>query len=231
MKFGPISITRNQPTNQGKMDNKETLENTTSTARSLLISFITDEILNEKATITINHRKKMLRDDAVAMVTKIVNISIRSLGWHLNTDDEDIKNFVNFNLTNLMELNSKLIMYSIDDIVEGMSDGESFGWAVGETVYGMNDQFKGKKVITSMKLRPIDEIIPKADVHGNLEGIAQVGEKGEIKIPAGKMYGKNFLYVYPTLKYGVYTGQSELDAVYRETRTKDIINKFWAIAL
>jgi phage gp29-like protein len=106
-----------------------------------------------------------------------------------------------------------------------------YGFSVSEIVYRMIDEgkFRGKIGIRKLKGLDPEQIEFRTDKFGNLKQVLQ--DTGELDQKPIKLPIERLLIYSNDKEFGNYYGASRLRAVYKHWFIKDVVTKFWNIAL
>lgn len=170
---------------------------------------------------------RMRIDDQVKACMSLKKNAVLQSGWFIepasdSTQDEEIAQFVEFNLNNLkgtFSNNLKEIMTALD-----------FGYSITEKVWKVAEQgdFTGKWVYQALKTKEPHNFLFATDKYDNIlkDGIINqtLGNQERLQI------SKFVIYSYDK-EFGNPYGRSDLRAAYRNWWSKDNILKFWNIFL
>lgn len=153
---------------------------------------------------------EMMLDDKISQVFRIIDSSVMSLRYDLESDNQAAADFVKENL--------EKIQY--DSWIEDLLEARRKGYQVSEKIWEIKG---GKYYLERMKYVPQDMIDFSVDKFGNLETVNFNG------IPQDK--GMFHVFTYPRVKAGNYYGQSDLRSIYREYYSKKILKQYRNIGL
>lgn len=178
--------------------------------------------------IGIDVYKKMMQDAEIRAAFNLIKFSTLSRDWKIihSEDEEKSEEIV------------KYLRYTFDHMDGRLDGGLSslllalpYGFSVCEIVYKIIEEgeFSGKIGIKRLKGLDSEYIKFKCDKYGNLKQVLQesssFGTKA-IKLPIDR------LIIYTNEKeFGNYYGTSRLRSIYKNWFIKDVITKFWNIAL
>ena len=161
------------------------------------------------------------QDDQVYAALNLKKHIILNAGWEIESEDEDVKEFIvkalNEYMDDTFENKLKQILSALD-----------YGFSVTEKISEIVDTEDGKKVVfTKLKTRAPHSWEIRTDLQGNLLELAQYTDGQDAIIPPEKV----ILYSYQKEFDNMY-GQSDINkGVYTAWWSKTNIIKFWNIAL
>lgn len=178
--------------------------------------------------IGIETYKSMMKDAEIKAAFSLIKFATLSRDWKVvysekAKDSEKIVKYLRYCFDHMDgRLSGSLtnLLYAIP-----------YGFAVSEIVYKLiqEGEFTGKVGIRKIKGLDPEAINFKTDKYGNLKEVLQEAQEfgaDPIKLPL------NRLIVYTNEKeFGNYYGNSRLRSIYKNWFIKDIVTKFWNIAL
>lgn len=181
--------------------------------------------------IAIATYKKMTQDAEVKAGLSLIRFAALSRDYDIiwpnkekdsKEADDDVIDFLKFNFEN----------------VEGRMEGAlanvltaiPYGFSVTERVFKIADDGKWQNKIVLKRLKGLDpETIEfKVDKYGNLIGVMQSTNEPENKV---ELNIENLIIYVNDPEFGNWYGNSRLRSVYKNWFIKDVLTKFWNIAL
>lgn len=165
---------------------------------------------------------EMRQDEQIAAVLSLKKFFILNGDWIIKSEDDDVKEFVEYSLKNLTEDRFENYLYNILSALD-------FGFSLSEKIWArVNVASYGEKIILrSLKTRAPHSFELHTDNYGNISAIKQ--DQGGVwtEIP----YDKFIHYTYQEEFDNPY-GQSELNVgIYRAWWSKNALIKMWNVAL
>lgn len=167
----------------------------------------------------------MREDDQISSALTLKKLIVLSSGWMIETEDDDIRDFIEYNLN-----------YCLDDLFDKklfqILSAIDYGFSVSEKIYNWIDYNGKKKIgITSIKTRAPHTFEFYQTPQGDIEYMLQhTGINSDIKIYPDQ-FGKFIIYSYNSEFDNPY-GKSDIDTgVYRAWWSKNAVIKFWNIYL
>ncbi|MCP4648919.1 MAG: DUF935 family protein [PVC group bacterium] len=160
---------------------------------------------------------KMLADDQIHAVTNLKKYIILSPDWNIESENEEIVEFITWNLNEYLD---EIFTKKLYDILSSMD----YGFSLSEKVFAIVDN---KIVLSRLFSRAPHTFDFKIDKFGDIEHIIQYTANQELHIDKSK-----FIHHSYQEDFGNPYGKSELnEGVYRAWKSKDAVIRFWNIYL
>lgn len=178
--------------------------------------------------IGIDTYKRMMKDAEIRAGYNLIKFATLSRDWKVIYPEE-------------AEKSEEIIKYLcyVFEHMEGRLDGGlcnlllalPYGFAVSELVLKLYKEgpFEGKVGVKKMKGLDSETITFKTDKYGNLKKVLQ--DSGEVGVEPIKLPLERLIIYTNEKEFGNYYGISRLRAIYKNWFIKDVITKFWNIAL
>ncbi len=165
----------------------------------------------------------MRQDDQTKACLHLKKSAIVMPGWDIESDDEELKEFVKEMLTGMED--------SIEGVITSILSAFDYGFSVHEIVYAYLEtgKFKGKVGLSALRQKSPTRIYFDTDDFGRLkdDGIIQRQYNGkEERLPKSKFV----VYSYQK-EFDNYYGESDLKAAYRPWFLKQNVQRYMGIYL
>jgi SPP1 gp7 family putative phage head morphogenesis protein len=166
---------------------------------------------------TYGQYEQMLEDDQVDVALNLKKDLVIGSGWHIQTDDEEVK-------LELEETLSDETERPLSEVLQDMLQAYEFGFSLSEKVFKKLPD--GKLALRDIKPRHPSTWLIHTDDHGNVTRYEQRGPKGSIDVEPQALihYVNNQRFQNPY-------GRSDLYSAYQAWVTKRHITRFYAIFL
>ena len=155
--------------------------------------------------------EKMMLDDRISQVMSVVNSSVRTLEWYVESEDTDAADFVRENLRSL----------DIGRFIGNLLSARVYGFAVFEEVWKNEN---GRYRIIDERLLPARKVEFVADEFAQLVTV----KYDSVEYPVEWFH----VFTYPDIRPDSYHyGTSDLKKIYREWYTKDVLKRYRNLGL
>jgi len=178
--------------------------------------------------IGIDTYKRMLKDAEIKAGFNLIKFATLSRDWKIIYSEEAKKS------KDIVEYLCYVFEHMDGRLDGGLSNlllALPYGFAVSEIVLKLYKEgpFEGKVGIRKLKGLDSETITFKTDKYGNLEKVLQ--DSGEVGVEPIKLPLERLIIYTNEKEFGNYYGNSRFRAIYKNWFIKDVITKFWNIAL